>query len=838
VIRKGPVQHLVRAISVVVGVALVLACLLVAVVALSALLVVIGQTSSSASLVSQQDTLLSLVGGLFTVILIGIAIRYAYYYQCWYASRHWFAKPPRIDVEMLQSRDLPYLKFQVTTKGGALPVVERSLRVLEAVVENNLWLKDKVCAEIITERENEVIHLGGAFAGSALDVTPILLPPDYSTPNGTRLKARALHHLVERRLQGFNAKPGKTFIVHLDEETVVTEPHVMVLLEYLSNDPRPLSQGPILYPLEWTQTPWLCRAIESTRPFGCAECARVMQNPPPPHLHGSNLVVEESVENHIGWDFGTLEGQPFVAEDLLFGLRAYAMLGEETFGWHGATMLEQPPLSLFWAIQQRLRWVLGALQGLRAMWVQSDYAGMPKAKKVRLSLSVYARIATYSLGFPIGLTGLIFALTLRDLPRPGSSMFLLRVALLLSALGWFASYQIGLRRNLMYQSVPWYEQVKQHGSMLVMTPIVGLCETVGPFVALIRWMLGARRAQWTPTPKLSDRPEPLPDQPATAMGVPGAAPAEAPAETPALEPPMQQAPIPGWLMATMHPRRALLPRGPLHRGPMLKAGRALIAFGLLVGLFTAYEFLATGVFYKQSQRSLLAGFKQEVPTGRLSAVNTASQEGSPIALLELPRIGVDGVVVEGSSPETLKDGPGHLRGSPMPGEFGNSVIVGHRTTYGGPFHDLDRVVRGDSITVTTGNGSFVYKVTDVMRTGAGQSDPLNGSLDSRLTLVTSTPAYVPDGRLAVVAKLQGDPGGVPDRPRVPVSSSELGLAGDPYGLGLALFWGVLLAAAVGATWRWARTWPARVRHLLATPLMLVLVVLIFAALDRMLPGTM
>jgi hypothetical protein len=174
----------------------------------------------------------------------------------------------------------------------------------------------------------------------------------------------------------------------------------------------------------------------------------------------------------------------------------------------------------------------------------------------------------------------------------------------------------------------------------------------------------------------------------------------------------------------------------------------------------------------------------------------------------------------------------------MPGEFGNSVIVGHRTTYGGPFHDLDRVVRGDRITVTTGNGSFVYKVTDVLRTGAGQSDPLNGSLDSRLTLVTSTPAYVPDGRLAVVAKLQGDPLGVPDRPRVPVSSSELGLAGDPYGLGLALFWGVLLAAAVWATWRWARTWPARVRHLLATPLMLVLVVLIFAALDRMLPGTM
>jgi LPXTG-site transpeptidase (sortase) family protein len=832
--RKRPLQLLVHGLNVAVGAALVLVCVLAAVVALSAFLLFIGQSSSSASLVSPEDALLTVLGGLFTLILIAIAVRYAYYYYCWFVSRHWFAKPPRIDVAKLQRRDLPYLKFQVTTKGGALPVVERSLRVLESVVENNPWLRDKVSAEVITERETEVLHLRSAFEGSALDLTPILLPPDYATPNGTRLKARALHHLVEQRLAGFNAKPGRTFIVHLDEETVVTEPHVMVLLDYLSKDPKPLSQGPILYPLEWAQTPWICRAIESTRPFGCAECARVMQHPPPPHLHGSNLVVEESVENHVGWDFGTLDGQPFVAEDLLFGLRAYALLGEETFGWHGATMLEQPPLSLFWAVQQRLRWVLGALQGLRAMWVQSDYEGMPKRQKLRLSLSVYSRIATYSLGFPIGLTGLVFVFTLRDVPRPSSPLFLLRVALLLSAVAWFASYQIGIRRNLLYQSMPWHEQLRHHATMLVMTPVVGLCETVGPFIALIRWMLGARGAQWTPTPKLSEqRPAPAPDQPAIAAQT-----AETP-ELPKVEMPMAPAPMPGWLLATMHAGASVLQRrGPVQRGPLLRAGRALTAFGLVIGLFVAYEFLVTGVFYERSQRSLLVGFKQEVPTGRLSAAENASPEGGPIALLKLPTIGAGGVVVEGSSPEDLKEGPGHLRGSPMPGEFGNAVIVGHRTTYGGPFRNLDRMARGDRFTVTTGQGSFVYEVTEVLRTGAGQADPLNGSLDSRLTLVTSNPAYVPDGRLAVVAKLQGEPTSVPDRPRVPVSSSELGLAGDPYGLGLALFWGLLLVAAIWVTWRSARTWPARVRHLLATPLVLALVVLLFASLDRMLPGTM
>ena len=821
------------------GGTLVLVCLLAAVTALGAFLLFIGQSSSSASLVSPEDSLLSLLGGLFTAILIAIAIRYAYYYYCWFVSRHWFAKPPRIDIAMLQRRELPYLKFQVTTKGGALPVVERSLRVLESVVDNNPWLRDRVSAEVITERENEVAHLRQAFDGSVLELTAVLLPPDYSTPNGTRLKARALHYLVEQRLAGFNAKPGKTFIVHLDEETVVTEPHVMVLLEYLSNDPKPLSQGPILYPLEWAQTPWICRAIESTRPFGCAECARVMQHPPPPHLHGSNLVVEEGVENHVGWDFGTLDGQPFVAEDLLFGLRAYALLGEETFGWHGATMLEQPPLSLFWAIQQRLRWVLGALQGLRAMWVQSDYEGMPKRHKLRLSLSVYSRIATYSLGFPIGLTGLVFVLTLHDVPRPGSPWFLLRVALLLSAVAWFASYQIGVRRNLLYQSLPWYEQAKHHVAMLLITPFVGLCETVGPFIALIRWMLGSRTAAWTPTPKLADnRPAPSPDQPIT-LQLPKQEVVVAPTPELPPTPDFEPAPMPGWLVATMRPGTPARPRRiPLPRGRGLTTGRALAAFGLAVALFVGYEFVGTGVFYDRSQRTLLAGFKQDLPTGKLAAVDSSTAEGSPVALLKMPNIGIDGVVVEGTTPEDLKDGPGHLRGSPAPGEVGNVVLVGRRTTYGGPFHDLDRMAKGDKITVITGQGTFTYEVSDIQHTGAGQADPLNGSLDNRLTLVTSDPAYFPDCRLSVVAKLQGKPVNVPDRPRVPVSASELGLAGDPYGLGLALFWSLVVAAAAWATWRWARHWPVRVRHLIATPLLLALVLLVFASIDRLLPGTM
>ena len=456
---------------------------------------------------------------LLSVLLTGIAVRYVYYYRCWLESRHHFAHPKPVDPAVLAARDLPYMKFQVTTRGGAQPVVERTVQGLVAIADRHPWLAGRMSVEVITESAAEAAHLPVLFAAAPVPVHAECLPAGYSTPQGTGLKARALHYMVELRRAGWNAVPGRAFIVHLDEETLVTEEHLLVLVDYLSGAPRPISQGPILYPLEWDKAPWLCRAMESLRPFGCSECARVMSNPPPPHLHGSNLVVDEEVENRIGWDFGTLDGQPYIAEDLLFGLRAYALLGKDGFGWHGATMLEQPPLSVYWAVQQRLRWVLGALQGWQAMGTRGDLAAIPGPERRRLRFAVGFRVATYALGFPIGFAGLYFLLhpAVRQ-----SALFtplgLWRMLIMTAGLGWVASYQIGLARNLRYREMTRRARLRQHLTVLLLTPVTGLFETAGPFLALTRWMVGARQARWTPTPKTSE---------AAAAEVPVSAPAPA-----------------------------------------------------------------------------------------------------------------------------------------------------------------------------------------------------------------------------------------------------------------------------------------------------------------------
>lgn len=277
---------------------------------------------------------------------------------------------------------------------------------------------------------------------------------------------------------------------------------------------------------------------------------------------------------------------------------------------------------------------------------------------------------------------------------------------------------------------------------------------------------------------------------------------------------------------------------PLRTLSLARIGAAMTAFGLMLVIFLVYEFGLTTLLYDRSQRALLSEFKQDIQTTQLDASTARVPDGRPVSILDIPKLHVHQVVVEGTTPEDLQNGPGHVRASPMPGEFGNSLLIGRRTTYGGPFHDLDQLRSGDEIDVTTGQGSFQYQVKSIRRVAAGQADVLTGNLDSRLTLVTSDPPYLAAGRLAVVAKLEGVPVAIANRPPVAVGNAELGLAGDPAGFGLALFWGLLLASAIWLTRRLRLLWPASVTYMFAVPVILGLALLVFSGLDRALPGTL
>ena len=82
-----------------------------------------------------------------------------------------------------------------------------------------------------------------------------------------------------------------------------------------------------------------------------------------------------------------------------------------------------------------------------------------------------------------------------------------------------------------------------------------------------------------------------------------------------------------------------------------------------------------------------------------------------MAKIEIPRIGVDWIVVEGVDVADLRKGPGHYPGTALPGVRGNVAIAGHRTTYGAPFQDINELDPGDEIILTTVTGRYVYRVT-------------------------------------------------------------------------------------------------------------------------------
>lgn len=155
----------------------------------------------------------------------------------------------------------------------------------------------------------------------------------------------------------------------------------------------------------------------------------------------------------------------------------------------------------------------------------------------------------------------------------------------------------------------------------------------------------------------------------------------------------------------------------------------------------------------------------DAPPGTSGTAPVAEPElGTAFARLYVPRVDGDDphVVVEGVSVEDLKKGPGHLPGTALPGDIGNTVISGHRTTYGAPFSDVDRLAPGDALVLETRDSWFTYRVrgSEVVQPSAVEVTlpvPRQRGVapnEALLTLTTCEPRYSARQRLIVSAVLE------------------------------------------------------------------------------------
>ncbi|HEX2415252.1 MAG TPA: class E sortase [Thermoleophilaceae bacterium] len=126
--------------------------------------------------------------------------------------------------------------------------------------------------------------------------------------------------------------------------------------------------------------------------------------------------------------------------------------------------------------------------------------------------------------------------------------------------------------------------------------------------------------------------------------------------------------------------------------------------------------------------------------------------GDAIGKLEIPAIGVSEYVVEGTDTANLRKGPGHYPETPLPGEPGTVAVAGHRTTYGAPFRDLDKVERGDEIIFDTPFGRFIYRVEEKRIVDDQDLSVLEPVGYKRLLLSACHPLYSAAQRIIVFAK--------------------------------------------------------------------------------------
>jgi len=106
--------------------------------------------------------------------------------------------------------------------------------------------------------------------------------------------------------------------------------------------------------------------------------------------------------------------------------------------------------------------------------------------------------------------------------------------------------------------------------------------------------------------------------------------------------------------------------------------------------------------------------------------------------IEITRIGLAAMIVEGTDERTLRRAVGHIPGTSLPGQQGNVAIAGHRDTF---FRALDNIHNDDEITLTTLEGTYRYLVDSTQVVAPEDTKVLDDSGDPILTLVTCYPFY-------------------------------------------------------------------------------------------------
>jgi len=257
--------------------------------------------------------------------------------------------------------------FRVVTRGDYPELVRnnvyRNINICTAVGLSNYYI------EVVTDKSISIVENEST--------REVVVPSTYTTLSGAMFKARALQYALEDEA---NLLKDDDWIVHLDEETILTEGSVVGIVNFINEGKHQFGQGVITYANLEVENYFLtlCDAVRVAEDMGKIQFQLKFLHMPIFGWKGSYVVSLVGAEKEVSYDNGP---DSSVAEDTFFGLLA-ASRGYSFSFIHGE-MWEKSPFTVMDFIQQRKRW----LQGLILVAHSSQ---IPIRYRILLAISVYS----------------------------------------------------------------------------------------------------------------------------------------------------------------------------------------------------------------------------------------------------------------------------------------------------------------------------------------------------------------------------------------------------------------------------------------------------------------
>ncbi|KAK6173717.1 hypothetical protein SNE40_017123 [Patella caerulea] len=253
----------------------------------------------------------------------------------------------------------PFVCFRVVTKGTYPELVKRNIqRNIESCMKLGL-----------TNFVFEVVTDSAIGVSKSAQVRELVVPDKYRTKNGTLYKARALQYCLE---EGVNILSDNDWIIHLDEETLITESSLIGVINFINDGQYEFGQGVITYANEEIVS-WITTLADSIRvgiDYGILRFTMKFLHRPVFSWKGSFIVANAGAERKITYDFGQ-EGS--IAEDCFFALTAWKE--GYKFGFVEGEMWEKSTFSVMDYIRQRKRWVQGISKVISSKSIPFQYKG-------------------------------------------------------------------------------------------------------------------------------------------------------------------------------------------------------------------------------------------------------------------------------------------------------------------------------------------------------------------------------------------------------------------------------------------------------------------------------